>query len=127
MNQNRKFLTIIIVVILSITTILYFVRKEHKKNITKIIDLDTSKDSVISILTKDNIRYELTIVAQDSVINLYYSKTQYLQLLLNKKEKQLRYVSKEDERIKNEIKKRDKKIDSLILFIDGFERVYVPE
>lgn len=125
---------VVTIIVLAVFAGIYFAKKNHKKVIRKISDIELAKDSTINILinridvlTHDTTQYRLQITALDSSLRLYYDKTNYLELLLNNKDRQMTSISKDERKLKFELSKCENKNDSLSNILNGYERVHVPE
>ncbi len=109
----------------------YFIRDHHEESVegttNHIVNLHLENDSLVNIITKDSMSFQLRITGKDSLYRLYYNKTQYLELLLNKKNKQLVNTTKDDKKLKLDILNLEKENDSLVGYINSLERVSVPD
>ncbi len=131
MKINNVLITIIVIVV---SVGVYIARKNHSESnefLEKVIKFNSSaKDSIsilvsyIDVLKHDTARYRLMITQKDSTIRFYVDNKDYMQLVLNNKNKQITTISKN---LSYDKMQCAKKLDSIINVLNGYERVHVPD
>lgn len=125
------FMSLLIIVIFVTVFVARRNHSEANEYVEKVIEFNNSAKDSISILVSyidelkhDTTMFRLKIRQQDSTIRVYSDNKNYMELVINNKNKQITNISKNQTYDKLQCAK---KLDSLTKYINSFERVHVPE